>query len=98
LLIQPANTFLSSAHPANATANSINSTGSFLVQIPGNSAQDTFVPAIQFTPSGQVRNGSSPIDVIDFDLQPQKGTVADANNVAVFRLNGLTGEGVVYRQ
>jgi hypothetical protein len=57
-----------------------------------------FTQAIEFTPSGQARNGGGPVDVIDVDLQPQKGTVNDPKNVAVLRVNGLTGETAVYRQ
>ncbi len=89
--------------PVTSTANSINdgttnnSTGLFSIQVPGSSVTSSFIPGVQFTPSGQARNSSSPVNVIDLDLQPQKGTVNDAKNVAVLRMNGLTGETVVYR-
>ncbi len=85
--------------PANSINDSStnNSTGLFSIQIPGTSTAASFIPAVQFTPSGQARNSSSPVDVIDFDLQPQKGTVNDIHNVAVLRMNGLTGETVIYR-
>jgi prepilin-type N-terminal cleavage/methylation domain-containing protein len=84
--------------PADPT-NSINSggTGGFSIQIPGQSTTTSFIPAILFTPSGQVRNSNSPVNIIDFDLEPLKGTATDTKNIAVLRMNGLTGEGVVYR-
>jgi prepilin-type N-terminal cleavage/methylation domain-containing protein len=73
-------------------------TGFFSIQLPGTSTPTMFTQAIEFTPSGQARNGGGPVDVIDVDLQPQKGTVNDPKNVAVLRVNGLTGETAVYRQ
>jgi len=84
------------ADPANSIATYNN--GFFSIQLPGTSAPATFTQAIEFTPSGQARNSASPVDVIDVDMQPQKGTVNDSKNIAVLRLNGLTGETAVYRQ
>jgi prepilin-type N-terminal cleavage/methylation domain-containing protein len=92
--------------PVTATANSVagmNSSGSgigafFNLQIPGTSTTLTFTEAVQFTSTGEVRNGSNPVDLVELDLQPQKGTGIDANNVAVIRVNGLTGESVIYRR
>jgi len=89
--------------PVTSSANSINnsttnnSTGFFSIQLPGTSTPVSFIQGVQFTPSGQARNSSSPVNVIDLDLQPQKGTTNDTKNVAVLRMNGLTGETVVYR-
>lgn len=86
----------SSANSINSSSTN-NSTGFFTIQLPGTSTTASFIQAVQFTPSGQARNSSSPVNVIDVDLQPQKGTVNDAHNVAVLRVNGLTGETVVFR-
>jgi prepilin-type N-terminal cleavage/methylation domain-containing protein len=82
--------------PTNSLAT--NTSGYFSIQIPGTSGTAQFTQAVEFTPSGQARNSSSPVDVIDVDVQPQKGAVDDTKNVAVLRLNGLTGETAVYRQ
>lgn len=71
-------------------------TGYFSIQVPSGAVQN-FIPGIEFIPSGQVRNSSIPVTVIDLYLEPQKGTADDTKNVAVLRMNGLTGETVVYR-
>jgi prepilin-type N-terminal cleavage/methylation domain-containing protein len=86
--------------PVTSTANSVasNSSGFFELQIPGTSAAQAFTEAVEFTPTGEVRNGSNPVDLVDLDCQPERGTSADANNVAVIRVNGLTGESVIYRR
>lgn len=72
--------------------------GFFSLVLPGTSTPLTFTNAIEFLPSGQVRNSSSPIAVIDLDVEPLKGNVPDTKNVVVLRINGLTGQTVVYRQ
>jgi type II secretory pathway pseudopilin PulG len=92
--------------PVTSTGNSVagmNSSGSgigtyFNLQIPGTATTQTFTEAVQFTPTGEVRNGSNPVDLVELDCQPEKGTSADTNNVAVIRVNGLTGESVIYRR
>jgi prepilin-type N-terminal cleavage/methylation domain-containing protein len=89
------------AVPVSAAANSLaqNAGGFFDLQIPGISAPQAFTEAVQFTPSGEARNGPNPIDLVELDLQPQKGAAAlDAANIAVIRLNGLTGESEIYRR
>jgi prepilin-type N-terminal cleavage/methylation domain-containing protein len=103
--LQNANSLKPSQLPASPAVadptNSLADDGSgafFSITLPGESAPSNFSQAIEFTPSGQARNGSSPIDVVDLDVQPQRGNVDDARNVAVLRVNGLTGETVVYRQ
>lgn len=92
--------------PVTGTSNSVagmNSSGSgtgtfFNLQIPGAATTEIFTEAVQFTPTGEVRNGSNPVDLVELDCQPQKGTSADTNNIAVIRINGLTGESVIYRR
>ena len=85
------------ADPTNSLAGNSGS-GFFNIALPGQSSLTAFSQAIEFTPSGQARNSSSPVDIIDVDVQPQKGTVDDTKNVAVLRVSGLTGETAVYRQ
>lgn len=81
--------------PINGVANS---SGFFNLQIPGTSAPQAFTQALQFTPSGEARNGINPVDLVELDLEPQKGNaIPDQDNVAVIRVNGLTGESVIYR-
>jgi type II secretory pathway pseudopilin PulG len=81
--------------PINGVASS---SGFFSLQVPGTSAPQAFTQALEFTPSGEARNGLNPVDLVELDLQPQKGNAAlDQQNVAVIRVNGLTGESVIYR-
>jgi len=90
--------------PAIASANapasaSSGGTATFNIQIPGNTTTTPFAQFIQFTPSGEARNSSNPIDIIEFALEPaQNHTVPNPNNVAVVQINGLTGEALVYRR
>ncbi len=86
------------ADPANSLAGGTSGNALFSIQVPGTAGPSPFTQALEFTPSGQARNSNSPVDVIDVDVQPQKGSVDDTKNVAVVRVNGLTGETVVYRQ
>ena len=70
----------------------------FMVQIPRQTGATKFTQAIQFTPTGQVRNGPGVVDLVEFGLQPLKGAkVTDEDNIAVIRINGLTGQSRVYR-
>jgi prepilin-type N-terminal cleavage/methylation domain-containing protein len=78
-------------------ANSIATGNFFALALPGTPAPVTFTQAIEFLPTGQVRNSSNPVDAIDLDVQPEKGNVQDTKNIAVLRINGLTGQTVVYR-
>jgi prepilin-type N-terminal cleavage/methylation domain-containing protein len=87
------------ATPAvSASVNSVATTpgGLFTARVPGGTTVN-FTQAIEFLPSGQARNSSSPTNVIDLDIQPQTGTTAQSQNVAVLRINGLTGQTVIYR-
>jgi prepilin-type N-terminal cleavage/methylation domain-containing protein len=72
-------------------------TAVFGIKLPGASAPVDFTRAIQFTPSGEARVASSVIDAIEFGLHPTRGNVADNHNVAVLRVNGLTGQTTVFR-
>ncbi len=94
----PTNPSVSSSNGLAPTNNSPNTF--FQIQLPGpaNTSPVAFTQAIQFTPSGQAQNSSSPIGVIDLDLLPQKGNVDNLKSVAVLRINGLTGQTVLYRE
>lgn len=72
--------------------------GFFKVTMPGTSAPKGFTRVIQFTPGGEARIAQgSVIDVIEFGMHPTRGAKADDNNVAVLRVNGLTGQTKIYR-
>jgi prepilin-type N-terminal cleavage/methylation domain-containing protein len=87
--------------PVSSTANSpaLNGGGFFQVTLPAQATPVNFTTAVQFTPRGEARNGNNPVDLLELDLQPQKGNASqlDSSNVAVIRINGLTGEPVIYR-
>ncbi len=71
----------------------------FKVQIPGKPTPTTFIQAVKFQPTGEARNGNSPIDILEFAIQPQKPNGAmDGSNVAVVRVNGLTGQTRIFRR
>jgi prepilin-type N-terminal cleavage/methylation domain-containing protein len=103
LLIRNAATFPVSSLPATPVADSSNNCETlpngwnFAIQTPGTGSSSTYTQVVQFTPSGQARNGSSPVDFIDFDVQPERGNQPDPKNVAVLRVNGLTGETATFR-
>lgn len=80
--------------PAGATATL--GTANFTIKVPGQQ-NEIFTKAIQFTPSGEARNGASMTGVVDLGLQPTHGHFANAQNVAVVRVNGLTGQTRIYR-
>jgi len=84
--------------PVTAAKNSPSQgTATFQIKLPGASSTTTFNRVIQFTPSGEARVSSNVIDVIEFGLRPTRGTTGDENNVAVLRVNGLTGQATVFR-
>jgi Tfp pilus assembly protein FimT len=101
--LQNAGTYAVNSLPATpavtSTANSVASSshGFFSMTLPGGSTAVNFTQGIEYLPTGQARNASGPINVIDLDVDPQMGTVSQTKNAAVVRLNGLTGEPVVYR-
>lgn len=80
--------------PSGGTIDHFNTSASFSIKVPWQSSAVSFKKVIIFTPTGQARNGSTPIEALDFGLQPVKGNV---KNAALIRVNGLTGEAVVYR-
>lgn len=69
---------------------------SFAIKVPG-SQTEVFTKAIQFTPSGEARIASSMAAAVDLGLQPTRGHAANAQNVALVRVNGLTGQTRIYR-
>lgn len=104
LKFEEANTFSASQIPGlvGKSATSMdntpaNSMANFMIQLPGTSVPVSFNRVIQFTPSGEARVSSGVIDVIEFGVHPTRGKVADEHNVAVLRVNGLTGQTTVYR-
>lgn len=68
----------------------------FKLLLPGG-VQGLFSKAVLFTPAGEARNGATLIGAIDFGLQPSRSRVAVAGNVAVVRVNGLTGQHAIFR-
>ena len=72
--------------------NSPASTALFNLKLRGQSVE--FDRAIQFLPSGEARNAATPVNIIEFSLQPPHGT---ARNIAVIRVNGFTGNTMIYR-
>lgn len=74
-----------------------NNTASFRIKLPGTSSTADFTRVILFTPNGEARVSSNVIDVIEFGLRPTRGKSGDENNVAVLRVNGLTGQTAVFR-
>ncbi len=88
-----------STNPA-APANAMQTlTTAFNIQLPGASTATTFTQALIFSPSGAVRNSTSPIDFVEFVLEPaMTHSNPNAKNVAFMRVNGLTGQTIVYRQ
>jgi Tfp pilus assembly protein FimT len=72
-------------------------TATFQIKLPGASSASAFNRVIQFTPNGEARVSSNVIDVIEFGLRPTRGKSGDENNVAVLRVNGLTGQTTVFR-
>jgi Tfp pilus assembly protein FimT len=103
ILLQNAGTYAVSSLPTTPTvtsaANSVasNSGGFFAMTLPSGTSTVNFTQGIEYLPTGQARNGSSPTNVIDLDVDPQAGNVPQPQNAAVVRINGLTGEPVVYR-
>lgn len=74
--------------------NSLTSSSFFSMKIPGASGSSSlFTRGIQFTPSGEARVAGSPVDVIEFGLQPKRNSSAptDTNNIAIVRVTGITG-------
>lgn len=81
----------------NETSNSPSNKMEFNIRIPTKATSVIFSQVIQFTPSGEARNGNDPVEVLEFGLKPVKsGTVLDKNETVV-RINGLTGQTIVYR-
>jgi Tfp pilus assembly protein FimT len=68
----------------------------FKVKVPGNQ-NESFTKAILFTPTGEARTGASMAGAVELGLQPTHGHTANAQNVAVVRVNGLTGQTRIYR-
>ncbi len=70
---------------------------SFTVRLPGTSKNVNFDRVVQFLPDGEARVADSPIDVVEMGVRSMRGSSADQNNIAVLRINGLTGQTRVYR-
>ncbi len=78
----------------------LNSSASFTMPLPTQTASTTFNYALQFTPSGEARiTDGAPVDLVEFAVQPQTAPgTANTQNGAVIQINGLTGQTRVYRQ
>lgn len=79
------------------TSSDVSSSTIFKIKLPGATTTTEFSNAIVFTPTGQARNGETPVEALDFGLQSKKGSALDHNNGVVMRINGLTGKTIVYR-
>ena len=53
-----------------------------------------YTRVIQFTPSGLACNGINPVNLVEFGVKPSSGS---KNNVAVLRVQGITGQTTLYR-
>ncbi len=105
LQLHDAGTFTSSdlaslaGMPTAGTANDLSRAATFGVRLPGDASASSFTKSIQFLPTGEARNGPSPIDLLELDLQPiRAASLPDPSNVAVVRVCGLTGQTLVYRR
>ena len=101
---EEANTYSQSKIPslAGKSATSLDNTPAnnkavFNIKLPGSGSSANFNRVIQFTPTGEARVSSSVIDVVEFGLHSTQGKAASENNVAVLRVNGLTGQTAVFR-
>lgn len=68
----------------------------FTIMVPGGQ-KEVFTQAIQFTPSGEARTTANMAGMVELGLQPTHAKIADANNVAAVRVNGLTGQTRLFR-
>ena len=85
--------------PSADAANDLSLQATFHLRSPGAVVSSTFSRTILFSPTGEVRNGSGPIDFLELGLEPRPvKTVASSANVAVLRISGLTGQTMVYRR
>jgi len=82
--------------PSVSQANSL-SKDSAKFQVSSSGSPREYARVVQFRPDGQARTASGPIDVVEFGVRPMRGTTPDENNIAVLRINGLTGQTTVYR-
>jgi len=74
--------------PASQLAESV----SFRMNIPGK-GETAFNQVVQFTPAGEARVSPGLPSVIELGLRPELGgSVTDANNIAVIRIAGMTGQ------
>lgn len=80
-------------------ANNDLAASAFKVKVPGRTGTTTFTQAVEFHPTGEARNSGGPIDVLEFAVLPKRPKVnADSGGVAVFRVNGLTGQTRIHRR
>ena len=83
---------------ANPNSNSLASSLTFTMNSPRNGPL-TWTRVIEYTPSGFVSNGLTPVNFVEFGIEP--GAVPSATpakkNVALFRMPFLTGKTLLYR-
>jgi Tfp pilus assembly protein FimT len=79
------------------TASQLAGNVTFRINIPGK-GETSFDQVIQFTPAGEARVSPGLPSVIELGLRPELGgNVADANNIAVIRVAGMTGQTRLFR-
>lgn len=88
---------LSSEPAADATVNNL-SNGAPQFSINGGGRVYTCTRVIEFAPSGQACINTAPVEFAEFGLQSRRGNTVDPNNIAVFRVSGLTGLTRLYRK
>jgi prepilin-type N-terminal cleavage/methylation domain-containing protein len=85
--------------PSASSDNRISQKATFRVRLPGATTTTVFGQSIAFLPTGEARNGTAPIDLLEFGLQADSSkTAALGGNAAVVRVMGLTGQTTVYRR
>lgn len=87
------------AAPATQTGvdNLQGSTFTFQQTVGGESAPRTFSDVIQFSPIGEASIKSNSSKLIQFQIQPLRGSVADPKNVALIEICGMSGLAQVLR-
>ena len=82
----------------NPDTNSLASTLTFTVNSPNN-GQIIYKRVIEYTPSGLIYNGLTPVNFVEFGIEPGLVPSATPNkkDVALFRMPFITGKTLLYR-
>lgn len=86
-------------HPKTGADNALaKNTAVFHLRLPGTAQSVAFNRVMKFLPDGQVRVAAAPIDVVELGIRPMRGnSTPEESNVAVLRINGLTGQTSIFR-